>query len=128
MRKFLDGFEEAKPQILLGDVAQQFAKQRLVVRPDGTRKHAPTIPEDEMPLPLNRIRTHGHDCRSSASRSLVRRPALPGQGRQRETNSSIASADWRRVKRTSEGTGIACPNGERVPSIWLHGLSPPRCW
>ena len=61
MRKFLDGFEEAKPQIFLGDVAQQFAKQRLVVRPDGTRKHAPTIPEDEMPLPLNRIRTHGHE-------------------------------------------------------------------
>ena len=55
MRKFLDGFEEAESQILLGDVAQQFAKQRLVVRPDGTRKHAPAIPEDEMPLPLNRI-------------------------------------------------------------------------
>lgn len=89
MRKFLDGFEEAESQILLGDVAQQFAKQLLVVRPDGTRKHAPAIPEDEMPLPLNRIRTHGHDCRSSASRSLVRRPDLRGQGRQRKSTLAL---------------------------------------
>src|ERR1700743_1536119 len=55
MRELLDRVEEAQPQIFLADVLQQSADQRPVIRLHRPRKYPPTIPENEMPLPLRRI-------------------------------------------------------------------------
>src|SRR5882757_1660329 len=61
MRKLLDRIGETKPQIFLAHVSQMIADQILVVRSDRPDKYSPAIPEDEMPLPLRRIRaSSGH--------------------------------------------------------------------
>ena len=52
MREFLDGIEEAKPQILLAHMRQKLANQQVVIRPDRPDKYPPAIPENKMPLPL----------------------------------------------------------------------------
>src|ERR1700687_1313498 len=52
MREFLDGIEEAKPQIFFGYVDQKVANQKLVIRPDRPDKYPPAIPENKMPLPF----------------------------------------------------------------------------
>src|SRR6202048_2922952 len=52
MREFLDGIEEAKPQIFFGDVDQKVANQKLVIRSDRPDKYPPAIPENKMPLPF----------------------------------------------------------------------------
>jgi hypothetical protein len=68
MREFLDGIEEAKPQILLVHVSQMIADQILVVRSDRPDKYPPAIPEDEMPLPLRRVRPNtSHQLRLRSS-------------------------------------------------------------
>jgi hypothetical protein len=52
MREFLDGIEEAKPQIFLAHTCQQIANQEFIIRPDRPDKYLPAIAENEMPLPL----------------------------------------------------------------------------
>ena len=52
MRKFLDGIEEAKPQIFFGHVDQKVANQKLVIRSDRPYKYPRAIPENKMPLPF----------------------------------------------------------------------------
>src|SRR6202022_1240281 len=52
MREFLDGIEEAKPQIFFGHVDQKVANQKLVIRSDRPGKYPPAIPENKMPLPF----------------------------------------------------------------------------
>jgi hypothetical protein len=52
MREFLDGIEEAKPQIFLAHMCQKVANQDRVIRPDRPDKYPPAISKNKMPLPL----------------------------------------------------------------------------
>jgi hypothetical protein len=52
MREFLDGIEEAKPQIFFGNVGEKVANQKLVIRSNRPDKYSPAIPENEMSLPF----------------------------------------------------------------------------
>jgi hypothetical protein len=58
-RKFLDRIEEAKPQIFFAHMRQQIANQPIVTWSDRPDKYPPEIPENDMPLPLRRIRADG---------------------------------------------------------------------
>ena len=55
-RKFLDGIEEAKPEIFLAHMRQQIANQAIVTWLNRPDKYPPGITENDMPLPLRRIR------------------------------------------------------------------------
>ena len=57
MREFLDGIEEAKPQIFFADMRQKVANQKIVIRSDRPDKYSPVIAENEMPLPLRIVQS-----------------------------------------------------------------------
>jgi hypothetical protein len=56
-REFLDGIEEAKPQVCLADMDQKVANQGFVAGSERPDKYPPVIPEYEMPLPLRIVQT-----------------------------------------------------------------------
>jgi hypothetical protein len=58
MREFLDGIEEAEPQIFLAYMCQKVANQELVIRSDRPDKYPPAIPENKVPLPLQMDRSN----------------------------------------------------------------------
>ena len=84
MREFLDRIEEAKPQIFLAHMSQMIADQVLIVRSDRPDKYPPALPEDDMPLPLRRVRTNANrqmpllGYGSSDFRKLMKSPTCPG--------------------------------------------------
>jgi hypothetical protein len=54
---FLNGIEEAKPQIFFADMCQKVTNQKIVIRSDRPDKYSPTNPENEMPLPLRIVQS-----------------------------------------------------------------------
>src|SRR6202035_390074 len=52
MREFLDGIEEAQPQVFLAHMGQKVANPELVIRTDRPDKYPPAVPENKMPLPF----------------------------------------------------------------------------
>jgi len=58
IREFLDGIEEAKPQIFFGHVYQKIANQEIIIRSDRPDKYPPGVQENDVPLPLRRIRAN----------------------------------------------------------------------
>jgi hypothetical protein len=58
MREFLDGVEEAKPQIFFAYVRQEVAKQAFVIGSDPTNKYPPALAKNEMPLPLGIVQAN----------------------------------------------------------------------
>ena len=53
-----DRIEEAKPQIFFGHMGQKIATQEIIAGSDRPDKYPPDVRENDMPLPLRRIRAN----------------------------------------------------------------------